>query len=487
MASPLRIVSIENQPYRVDSIAYVVDDTTVRRVHFFAGNVETSASLASLQTLIPELIALTTANGDTIYVNAIGLKRIERTLTDDTLLTFNTTYSLYVTEDVDTVKSLINAAVASGTFGTMALQDADNVNITGGVAALDSLQFKGGSASAGTMSWNTDDETVDLVLDAAVTLQIGQEQLVHVKAAENINNGEIVYASSAVGASGKIEVTKFIADYSIDELYVLGVATEDLAIGQIGFITTFGVVRGINLSDGGNIYGETGYDSGTILYASPTTAGYLTKTAPTSPDLRIPTAIVLKANANGSMFVRPNAGYHIGELHDVNISGVSDKDVLQYNSAQSRWENKTLSAAGIQPAGAYLLNVVEDTTPQLGGSLDTQGNSITGNYATDGRRALLIEAGSTRTLAESDAGDFIVTTSTAATTVTIPESATAAFPIGTEIDFIQKGSGALTISASGASVELNGSAGGSVVVTAQWGGVSIKKIDANEWIAVGKI
>lgn len=486
MASPLRILTISNTQIRADKLAYVLDFTTERRVFYDGGYITTTDSVATLQSLIPELITLTYFNGDSVYVNAAGITAIQTT-GEYTLIILNTVGAISVTDSVSSVATAINNALATGTLGTMSTQDADSVNITGGVAALDSLQFKGGSASAGTMSWNTDDETVNLVLDDAVTLQIGQEQLVHVKASEAINNGEIVYASSAVGASGKIEVTKFIADDSIDELYVLGIATEDLAIGQIGFITTFGVVRGIDLSDGGNIYGETGYDSGTILYASPTTAGYLTKVAPTSPDLRIPTAIVLKANANGSMFVRPSAGYHIGELHDVNISAVADKDVLQYNSAQSRWENKTLSAAGIQPAGAYLQNVVEDTTPQLGGSLDTQGNAITGNYATDGRRSILIEAGNTRTLAESDSGDFIITTSTAATTVTIPDSATTAFTIGTEVDFIQKGSGTLTISASGASVTLNGSAGGTVAVTAQWGGVSIKKIDANEWIAVGKI
>lgn len=133
------------------------------------------------------------------------------------------------------------------------------------------------------------------------------------------------------------------------------------------------------------------------------------------------------------------------------------------------------------------LELVDDTTPQLGGALDTQGSAITGNYATDGRRAISIEAGTTRTLAEVDAGDFIITTNASPVTVTIPDSATTAFTVGTEVDFIQKGAGALTISASGASVTLNGSAAGTVAVTAQWGGLSIKKIDVNEWIAVGKI
>ena len=36
-------------------------------------------------------------------------------------------------------------------------------------------------------------------------------------------------------------------------------------------------------------------------------------------------------------------------------------------------------------------------------------------------------------------------------------------------------------------VTLNGVDGGSTSITAQWGGATIKKIDENEWIIVGKI
>ena len=68
MASPLRIISIKNVPYRVDSVAYVTDDGTSRIVNFFAGNVGTSTSLSALQALIPELITLTSLDGTTLYV-----------------------------------------------------------------------------------------------------------------------------------------------------------------------------------------------------------------------------------------------------------------------------------------------------------------------------------------------------------------------------------------------------------------------------------
>lgn len=133
-----------------------------------------------------------------------------------------------------------------------------------------------------------------------------------------------------------------------------------------------------------------------------------------------------------------------------------------------------------------LTAVVDDVTPQLGGDLDVNGNNITGNPAIDGRRAIITEATTTKTLALIDSGDFIVTTSASPTTITIPTNASVAFTVGTEIDFIQKGAGELTISGD-TGVTLNGVSAGSTSITAQWGGATIKKIDTNEWIIVGKI
>ena len=91
-----------------------------------------------------------------------------------------------------------------------------------------------------------------------------------------------------------------------------------------------------------------------------------------------------------------------------------------------------------------------------------------------------------RTLSLSDAGTFISAENVGGTEVTIPTNASVAFTQGTEIDFIQKTAGTLTLTAA-AGVTLNGAVAGSVAVTAQWGGVTIKLIATNEWIAVGKI
>ena len=56
-------------------------------------------------------------------------------------------------------------------------------------------------------------------------------------------------------------------------------------------------------------------------------------------------------------------------LSDVTITTPSNGQVLSYNSSTSEWVNSTISSGGIT-------DVVQDTTPQLGGNLDVNGQSI---------------------------------------------------------------------------------------------------------------
>lgn len=201
------------------------------------------------------------------------------------------------------------------------------------------------AVATGEMSWNDTDGTLDLGLKNGVVLQVGQEQHIHVKAAEAIANGDVVYASGAVGASGKIEVSLYIANNTIEEIYVLGVATETIASGQTGYITIFGAVRGIPTD--GTAESETWID-GSVLYASPTTAGQLTNIIPTAPNQAIPAAMVIVAHgSNGTLFVRPSHGYHIGELHDVDAAAPSDNDILIWDNGNTKWANTTFATAGL--------------------------------------------------------------------------------------------------------------------------------------------
>ena len=91
----------------------------------------------------------------------------------------------------------------------------------------------------------------------------------------------------------------------------------------------------------------------------------------------------------------------LNSLTDVTITSVASGEIVKWSGAA--WVNNTLAEAGVSATGhthveanitdlqSYLLNIVEDTTPQLGGHLD-----INGQVIGDGTRELLtfVEDGS---------------------------------------------------------------------------------------------
>ena len=77
-------------------------------------------------------------------------------------------------------------------------------------------------------------------------------------------------------------------------------------------------------------------------------------------DLDNRTNVLEQANQSGSQV----ANSSIGILNDVDLTGVSADSIIKYDSAQ----NKFIVGSS---------DLVNDTTPQLGGDLDTNGNKIT--------------------------------------------------------------------------------------------------------------
>ena len=151
----------------------------------------------------------------------------------------------------------------------------------------------------GTMSWNSQDGTLDVGMEYGVIQQVGQEVYARVEnmTGSTMANGTVV-GFSGVGANNVLSVSKYLADGSTPTLYILGVLTHELPdSGEVGYCTTFGHVRGINTS---------AFSVGDILYASPTTAGAFTNVKPTAPNNVVPVAAVLKVGtSDGEIFVRP--------------------------------------------------------------------------------------------------------------------------------------------------------------------------------------
>ena len=162
------------------------------------------------------------------------------------------------------------------------------------------LQLSGGTGAQGTVTWNADEETLDLIQDGAA-LQLGQELQVHCRnnTASNIGNAVVVMATGTIGMSGRITIAPW--DGTTDIKYILGVTTEVIEAGTDGKVTTFGKVREV----------DTGAISGTlttgVIYAKTDGTGGLTYTKPASN--AVPLAFLVSEESapsanNGTIMVR---------------------------------------------------------------------------------------------------------------------------------------------------------------------------------------
>lgn len=106
--------------------------------------------------------------------------------------------------------------------------------------------------------------------------------------------------------------------------------------------------------------------------------------------------------------------------------------------------------------------------------------------ATDAKSQTVAVSGTTKTLALTDANSFQECSNGSAQTITIPTNASVAFPTGTWLTFEQHGAGVVTIEGD-TGVSVNGSSGGSVAISAQWGAITIRKIGTDSWIAYGSV
>jgi hypothetical protein len=273
------------------------------------------------------------------------------------------------------------------TTGKLIQNSTVTINDNGTLEAVNGISFDTTPTSAptaeGSLSWNSSDGTLDLVMKGGnVVQQIGEEQYYTVRneTGLTIANGTPVMANGVTSGSGRITVTPAIANGSIDELRFIGLTTESITNGINGYVTSFGYVRGLDTR--GTPYGET-WAEGDFIYVSPTTAGYLTNVEPTAPNLKIVVAIVITRNqTSGVLLVRPTAYPHITHLSDVNISSPTSGNLLIYDAPQNRWENADLTAStGISVTNGAGSVTITNTAPDQVVALTGAGTtSISGTY-----------------------------------------------------------------------------------------------------------
>jgi hypothetical protein len=197
----------------------------------------------------------------------------------------------------------------------------------------------------GELGWNAEFQTLDLVLDDNVTLQLGQEHLIRVKNASGttaIGEGKAVMFAGATGDT--VIVSPAVSNGSINHEYLVGITTEEIPADGFGFVTQFGFISQIKTN-------YAGWALGSLLYVDPLNPGELTNVEPSAPAWHKPIAAVTRVQANsGRILVRSQTGEVLGELHDVELSSPQDGDALVYQTSTGTWVNSATGAAG---ASAY--------------------------------------------------------------------------------------------------------------------------------------
>lgn len=213
---------------------------------------------------------------------------------------------------------------------------ATDVHIDGDITNVNSIQFlttNGGSDNIGQLAWDVNRETLEFRMDENIVQEIGQSQFVPVKnnTGATLNKGQVVYPSGSVGASGVIEVSLAQANNDTNSAQTFGVVAESIANGGQGFIQTFGLMEGINTN---------GLTAGQVIYLSPTTAGAMTSTKPSAPNHMVYVGFCVRSNANtGMIFVKPQNGYELDEIHNVKITNPQDGQFLKYQASTGLWIN----------------------------------------------------------------------------------------------------------------------------------------------------
>lgn len=235
---------------------------------------------------------------------------------------------------------------------------------TTGNPRFDSVQLNGGTGTQGLISWNPDEETLDVVLDGAV-LQVGQEFIVNVRnsTASTIANGTPIMLTSTLGNSGRILVNPMNGAVQSNAMRIIGVTTVDIGAGLDGKATILGKIREINTT--GSSVGETWQDND-VLYVHPTQIGKFTKVPPTSTQLDMPIAVVVNAHTSGTLFVRA-LPYNRNEISPAIIANYYSKSAIDTLLAAQN----SASEISVTPQGNLSAETVQLALQELQSEIDT--------------------------------------------------------------------------------------------------------------------
>ena len=290
------VVDVESIPFTSNGLYYTAANTLFQAVT----DIERNAYNDIQQRLITVSID-TTLVGDGTANNVLGVN--PDFLSNTIASTVTTGFINDLNVDADTwdgrqFDDYLNQPVRS--TDTVAFDTANVTHINFNTVHVD-------TPPEGQLCWNSNDGTLNLGLAGNnVILQVGQENVFYVRnnTESLIPNGTVVAITGA--QSGRITIAPYIADGTFLAGQIGGVATEDIAVDSLGFISTYGFVRDVNTS---------AFNVGTYLYASANVAGAFVSEAPVAPNLKVVVGMVVVQDANtGIIAVSPTFSPAAGDI-----------------------------------------------------------------------------------------------------------------------------------------------------------------------------
>jgi hypothetical protein len=294
-------------------------------------------------------------------------------------------------ENISIVNASANNSVTISSIG--------NYTNVDGISYPDYIVFdttpENTSASTSTLAWDDGEIGLSLQLNENINVTLGQEIIALVKNGEatTLNKGEVVMVNGASGQRPRVIRAYNTSDAGSARTF--GIVVENIASGEEGFVVTQGIAKNINTN---------AYNEGDILYLS-ATPGQVTTIKPQAPNHYVWVGVVTKKNASsGRIYVKPQNGYELDEIHDVRITNVQNDDLILWNSASSIWVNSPKQNI-INTASAAAVSYLVDGAPEALNTLNELSEALNDN---------------------ADILDTLLTT-TAASSTYLPLSASASF------------------------------------------------------------
>jgi hypothetical protein len=147
----------------------------------------------------------------------------------------------------------------------------------------------------------------------------------------------VVYISGSTGNEPNITLAQGNNDPNSSKTF--GVTPLVINNNSNGTVVHSGEIDNINTS---------AFAAGNLLWLSPTTPGLVTTTRPPAPDHGVFIGYVVRAHpTQGKIIVTIQNGFELQELHNVLINGITNGQVIQYESATQLWKNHTLTKTDV--------------------------------------------------------------------------------------------------------------------------------------------